>query len=341
MNIRHAYAIDIGSGAIKIYDRNKDSFLQETNMIAAKDRTTLIAVGSDAFDLFEKTPDDIDVVAPMKGGRIQDVLMMEAVLHTVLNECSGYAGYRPALYFSVPLDMSELERRAYYSIAKKGRFRRARIFFVEKPFADALSVGVPVNKTEGTMIVNIGMDVTEITVIAENRILISRQLDLGGRTISSAIISGVRHRNGLAISQKTAEELKYTLSDLTAEKNESTKVVGIDVGTGLPRDGTVSSYTVSSSVEGVFSEIAGEIGRLLERIPPQIRTVIRKNGICLTGGSTRIPGIDRYLRAKLDYPVKISKHFEYGTVTGMKRIMEKNELKRFAVPAAKRTSGRR
>ena len=94
---------------IKIYDRNRDAFIEEVNMIAIKDRNTVIAVGDEAYELFEKNPDDVQVISPVKNGRIQDVLMMEAVLHTVLRKCGSYVGYRPVLYFSVPLDMTELE----------------------------------------------------------------------------------------------------------------------------------------------------------------------------------------------------------------------------------------
>ncbi len=337
MNTRHAFGIDMGTGSVKIYDRYKDTIIEEINMIAVRDRETIFAVGNDAYDLFEKNPDDIQLITPMKGGRIQDVMMMEAVLHTLLNKCSGYVGYMPALFFSVPLDMTELERRAYSAIARKGRFRRGRVFFVEKPIADAISIGIPLKKTDGSMIVNIGAENTEVSIIAEGRILISRQLDLGGQTFSSSIISGVIRRNGLAISQRTAQRLKYTLSDLTNEKKEGCKVGGIDKETGLPRDGIVSSYTVSGSVEEVISRISGEISRLLERIPPQIVTSIRKNGIFLTGGGTRIPGIDRYLQIKLDYPVRVSRHYERGTVIGLKRIIEHAELRRWATAATKRT----
>ncbi len=338
MNTRHAFGIDMGTGSVKIYDRNKDTILEEINMIAVRDRDTVFAVGNDAYELFEKNPDDIQLITPMKNGRIQDVLMMEAILHTLLRKCSGYAGFIPVLFFSVPLDMTELERRAYSTIAKKGRFRRSKIFFVEKPIADAISIGIPLKKTDGTMVVNIGEENTEVSIIAEGRILISRQLDLGGQSFDSSIISGVIRRNGLTISQRTAQRLKFTLSDLTDEKKEGCKVGGIDKETGLPRDGIVSSYTVSSSVEEVLSRIAEEISRLLERIPPQIVTSIRNNGVFLTGGGTHVPGIDRYLRVKLDYPIRVSRHYERGTVIGLKRIIEHTELQRWATAPAKRTN---
>ncbi len=338
MKLGHAYGIDIGTGTVKIYDRNSDSILQEINMIAVKDRDTVFAAGNEAYELFEKNPDDIQLITPMKSGRIQDVLMMEAVLHTLLGKCSSYAGYMPLLFFSVPLDMTELERRAYSTIAKKGRFRHGKVFFVEKPIADAISMGLPLRSTSGIMVVNIGAESTEVSILAEGKILISRLIDLGGQSFTSAIVSGVRRRNGLTISRRTAQRLKYTLSDLTDDKKEGCKVGGIDSESGLPRDGIVSSYTVSSSVEEVLSHIADEISRFLERIPPQIRSAILKNGIFLSGGSTRIPGLDRFLRMRLSCPVRVSRHYELGTVTGLKRIIDHSELRRWASVPTKRSS---
>ena len=171
MNLSHAFAIDMGTGYVKIYNRTTDSVLKERNMIAIRDHEDIFAFGDEAFDMFEKSPENIEIITPMTGGRIHDAQMMEAVLHLLLRKSVRFAGYAPTLYFSVPLDMTELERRAYVSIAKKGRFRRSQVLFVEKPFADALAMGLPIYNAEGTMIVNIGEQNTEVCILADGRIL--------------------------------------------------------------------------------------------------------------------------------------------------------------------------
>ena len=331
MKIRHVFGIDMGTGAIKIYDRSSDTITKEMNMIAVRDPGTVFAVGNDAYEMYEKNPENIQIITPMSSGRITDVLMMEAVLHTLLKKCSSFVGYMPTLVFSVPLDMTELERRAYSTIARKGRFRRSRIYFVEKPVADALAIGLPIQRAEGVMVVNIGAQSTEVSILSEGKIIISRLIDIGGDSFNTAIVEGVRRRNRLSVSRRTAQRLKYTLSNLTTDPGEGCKVSGVDAASGLPRDGIVSSYTVSGSVAEAALEIAEEIHRLLERIPPQIQAAVSRDGIYLTGGSTRIPGIDRFLQERLSVPVHASTHYEFGTVNGLKRIIRNSELRHWAV----------
>ena len=305
-------------------------------MAAVREPDTLFAVGNKAYELFEKNPNDIRIIEPMQNGRIQDVVMMEALLHTLLKKCGSYVGIMPVMYFSVPLDMTGLERRAYSTIAQKGRFRNSTVYFVEKPIADALAIGIPVQRAQGVMVVNIGEQGTEISVLSRGSIILSRLIGIGGQDFNSSIISEVRKKNNLTISRRTAQRLKFTLPDLQDEKWEGCRVVGIDTNTGLPRDGIVSSRTVTASVENVLKQIGGEISHVLERIPTQTQAAIRDEGIFLSGGSTRIPGANSFLKAHLDYPVATSRYYEYGTVTGLKRIIDHPELRRFAMLSTKR-----
>ena len=119
MNLTHVFGIDMGTGSVKIYNRNTDTIIKERNMIAVRNHENVFAFGNDAYGMFEKTPENIEMITPMSQGRIHDVQMMEAVLHLLMKKCSRFVGYAPQLYFSVPLDMTVLERSAYVSIAKK------------------------------------------------------------------------------------------------------------------------------------------------------------------------------------------------------------------------------
>ena len=326
----------MGTGSVKIYDRNSDSVIKESNMIAIRDRESVFAVGNEAYEISEKTPESIELITPMSAGRVQDVLMMEAVLHSLLRKYVRFAGYSPVLFFSVPLDMTELERRAYVSLAKKGRFRRSRIFFVEKPFADAFSMGISPVTAKGTMIVDLGAQSTEVSILSDGRVIISRTIDFGGESFDAAIVSGVKKKNGLTVSRRTAHRLKITLANLYRDPQEGCKVAGIDADSGLPRDGVISSYTVSSCVREVLQEIALEIRRLLERIPPQIQSALMQEGIWLTGGCVRIPGMEKFLTKELQYPVQASELCEYGTVSGLQQVIRNPELRSYSFATVKR-----
>lgn len=81
--------------------------------------------------------------------------------------------------------------------------------------------------------------------------------------------------------------------------------------------------------------VAEQIKRILERIPPQIRVNVQEEGIFLTGGSTHIPGIDEYLAGYLECPVKVSQYYELSTISGLKEIIKHTEMQHWATTPGK------
>ena len=330
MAFEHYYGVDLGSGTVKIYDHKTDAITKEQNMIAIRKKESVIAVGNDAYEIFEKAPADIEVITPMQNGRIGDVGLVEAVLHTLLAKNRTFVGYKPTLFFSVPSDMTEIEKRAYYTIAHRGMLRRGRVFLVEKPIADALAIGIPIQRTKGSMIINIGSQGTEMSVIANKRVIISKIIPVGGKTFNRAIASAVRRKNSFQISLKAAKDLKIRLTDLDGNRPDSAKVMGIDSVTGLPRDGLITSYTVTTAIREQLQEILAEARTFLERTPPQIHSSIVDEGIYLTGGSTQIPGIDRFFMNALNCSVQVSQYYDLSTIFGLRELIGHPVLHRLA-----------
>lgn len=338
MQIRNVYGIDLGTSTVKIYDQKKDTIIKEKNMIAIRNREQVIAVGNDAYEMHERTPSNIEVITPMSSGRIANVLMVEAVLHTLLCRCNHYMGYHPELYFSVPTDMTEIERRSYYTIAHKGRLKNCRMYLVDKPIADALALGIPLNRTRGSMIVNIGAQSTEISVIADARVIFGKTVPIGGKQFNESICNLNRRKNNFQIGLKTAKRLKIALADLDCDRMEGRKVRGVDGTTGLPMEGIVTSSVVNEAILADVYRLGEEIKHALERTPPQIHNHICKEGIYLTGGSTRLPNIDRFLTRQLGCSVQLSQYYDLCTICGLKELINHEALHRWAYTVKKRKS---
>ena len=60
MLLKKTYGIDLGSSTIKVYSYLRNKSYLEKNMIASKGRR-IIAVGNEAYDMFEKAPANIAV----------------------------------------------------------------------------------------------------------------------------------------------------------------------------------------------------------------------------------------------------------------------------------------
>ena len=160
MLLRKTYGIDLGSSSIKVYSFFKNKSYMEKNMIASKGRR-IIAVGNEAYDMFEKAPANIVVNSPMAFGMIANLELQEIALYSMMKKIDHFLGIGSDMFFSVPLDMTAVEKRAYYHVANGHWLRQNRVYMVEAPIADAIAMGVNLNRNAGSMIVNIGAQSTQ------------------------------------------------------------------------------------------------------------------------------------------------------------------------------------
>lgn len=336
MFMNRVYGIDLGSHMVKIYSQKDNEIMKERNMIAVRNGKDILAAGEDAYEMYEKNPVDVDVSSPMVNGMIANIGYQEIVLHNLFNKTGRYLGNRPVIFFAVPMDMTEIEKRAYYSAVQTGRLRKSKILLVERPIVDAFALGIPVIKTKGSMIVNMGAATTEVSVIADSRVIISKIIPIGGDQFNQTIIDTVRRKNNFFIGMRTAGRLKVSLADLRYEQKIAKKIIGIDCFTGLPKEKIVTSATINEAVLETTKRIATEIRIFLERTPPQINKLIQKDGIYLTGGSSRIPDISRVLSEQIGCPILLSHYYDLCTIYGLKEIITHDALHHWAFTPKKR-----
>lgn len=333
MLLDNIYGIDMGTETVKIYERKKDRFITEKNRIAIRGTDEVFAVGNEAFGMTGRTPEGMRVISPMTGGRIDDLYLMEAVLYIILRTETSFSGIKPTIYLSIPTELTEIDRRSYYTIARQGKLKRSRVYLVEKPIADAMAIGIPIHHTNGAMIVNIGADSTEASVLADQRVIMSRVFHFGGYQLDAGIRSAVRRVNNLAVSERAAEDLKIQLSHMTFDMKEELRVKGSNGSTGLPSESVVTSATVSESVNKDMNLLIGYLAQFIQRIPPQVLENIKADGIYVTGGSSRIKGLRQFLSERLDMKVNISDYYDLSIATGLKHLIDKPELRHWAVSA--------
>jgi rod shape-determining protein MreB len=272
----------------------------------------------------------------MAFGMIANTELQEITLYSMMRKIDRTMGLGSDIYFSVPLDMTAVEKRAYYNVVNGHWMKNNRVFMVESPVADAIAMGVNVRENVGSMVVNIGAQTTEFSILTDGRIIISRSIPIGGRQMNEAICSEVRKRYNLQIGTRTGKRLKLAMGRLGDQTKDARKVVGIDSVSGLPREEVISAYVVNAGIMDCVNEIAAEMKTFLERTPPQISYHIAKEGIYLTGGSTRLPHIEKYLASYTGFTFNLSDLYETSAVGGLEKMIRDKELKEWAQPIKQR-----
>ena len=336
MIIHNAYGVDLGTSQIKVFSQASGQTLTENNMIAIRNGTDVIAVGNDAWEMYERTPANIEVAQPVRGGRIADVAQVEYVMRTMLRRIDKQTGYAPIVYFSVPVNMSEIEKRAYYAMSHAGYLRSPKVFLVDRAICDAVAMGIPLSKTRGSMIVNMGGESTGISVIANEQVIISKDIPIVGRQLNEAICDMIRRQENLLVGHRTAKRLKAVIATLGEDIHEERSVFGMDTLSGLPREASVTSGIVCRAVRGQMSQLAEEIRIFLERTPPQICDSVNRDGIYLSGGTARIPYVDRYLKKHIGCNVNLPNYYEMCTIRGLEEIIRHKALHKWAYTIGKK-----
>lgn len=335
MLFEKTYGIDLGSSSVKVYSLFKNKSYMEKNMIASRGHK-IIAVGNEAYEMFEKSPAEVAVCSPMSFGMIANLELQEIVLYSMIRRIDHILGIGSVMFFTVPLDMTAVEKRAYFNVANGYWLRKNRVYMVESPIADALAMGVDLDDSTGNMVVNMGAQSTEMSIITGGRIIISKKIPIGGRQMNESICTEIRKRYNLQLGTRTAKRLKMVMGRLSDQRKGVRKVVGIDCISGLPREEVISSYVVNDGIMNCVNEIASEMKTFLERIPPQISYHIAKQGIYITGGSTRLPYLDKYLASYTGFTFNMSDLYEKSAVSGLEKIIKNKELRKWAMPVKQR-----
>ncbi|MCL2254737.1 MAG: rod shape-determining protein [Lachnospiraceae bacterium] len=325
----NVYGIDLGTSNIKIYSRSDDVILVEKNMIAIENKDTIFAYGDSAFDMYEKAPGNINISYPLCSGVIADIKNMELLVRYFIGDLAK-GNIRPADYFiAVPTDITEVEKRAFKDLINKAGVKAKRIMVVEKAIADGLGLGIDVKNSQGILMVNVGYDTTEISILSLGGIVLSRLIKTGGLKFDDAIRGAIRKEFSLIIGGKTAENVKIDLKSL-AKEGKPAVVYGRDIVTGLPVEREIPTGLVDETLREHFNMIIDNVKVILERTPPELAADIYRHGIYLTGGASQVNHFAELMRKGTGLGVNVSENPITSVAVGLSKIIKDDNYKSVA-----------
>lgn len=327
----NVYGVDIGTSNFKMYSKEKDAVLNEKNIIAIANKTEVFAIGNEAFLMHEKAPDNIVVSYPVKFGVIADIENMETLFECFFNKINGgkVAGANE-FFVAVPTDITEVEKKAFYDLVSSAKVKAKTVYIVDKPVADAIGAGIDVTEARGVMVVNIGSDTTEVSVLSLGGIVLSKSIKIGGNKLDDNIISGIRKNYNLVIGNKTAETIKIKIGSAVKTDEVFTKAFGRNIMSGLPVAVDVSSDVVHESIIEQLRSILDAVKVILEKTPPELAADIIENGIYITGGTSSIRNLKEFMEKETNLTINIVESASESVVRGIKDIISTPSYRKLA-----------
>jgi rod shape-determining protein MreB len=326
-------AVDLGTSSVLVYVQGRGIVLREPSVVAVSAKgSALLAVGEEARAMVGRTPGEIIAVQPLRDGVIANFEMTEAMLAYFIRRAlqrRSFIGFAPRAIVCVPIEVTDVEKRAVEEATRKAGVREA--YIAEELMAAAIGAGLPVGEPYGSMIVDIGGGTSEAAVISFGGIVAARSIRLGGMKMDDAIVSYVKREYNILIGDRTAEELKVNLGSAVEPKlNNSTMVKGRNLTNGLPVTIEVTAKDVRDALRDNINAIIEMLRSTLEVTPPELASDIMERGIVLTGGGALMPGIDMLIYRETGIPTLVAENPTDCVALGAGKMLDHlDELLRF------------
>jgi rod shape-determining protein MreB len=299
--------IDLGTANTLVYLPKKGIIINEPTVVAISViDNRVMAVGAEAKEMLGRTPDTIVAHRPMKDGVIADYRVTEAMLRYFINKAAGNVRFfRPEVMISVPGGITSTERRAVIDAATAAGAKAA--YIIKETVAAAIGAGIDIASPSGNMVIDIGGGTTDVAILSLGGIVTQTSVRVAGNRLDQAIAEYVRRKYGLAVGDRTAEEIKIRIgSALPVEKEGTMEIRGRDLIQGLPKTIQISTNEIVEAIQEELREIVKAVRAVLQETPPELAADIIDKGMILTGGTALLRNIDRLIGQATGVPAYVA-----------------------------------
>jgi rod shape-determining protein MreB and related proteins len=316
-------AVDLGTANTVVYVRGKGIVLNEPSVVAVNVRDGRpVAVGAEAKRMIGRTPSSIEAIRPLKDGVIADFEICEKMLRFFIQKAHNRRWSKPRMVICVPSGITGVEQRAVQEAAEYAGARKPA-YIIEEPMAAAIGAGLPVQDPTGNMVVDIGGGTSEVAVISLGGIVTSQSVRVAGDELDSSIVSFVKKEYGLAIGERTAEEVKIALGSAWPLMEEvNAEIRGRDLMTGLPKTIVTTTEEIRTAMEEPISAIVDAVKVTLDKTPPELAADIMDKGITLAGGGALLNGLDARLHHETGMPIVVAPNPLHAVAIGSGQSLE-------------------
>lgn len=327
MLFRKRIGIDLGTANTLVYVAGKGIVLNEPTVVAySTEDKKVLAVGEDAREMIGRTPNSIIASRPMKEGVIADYTTTSAMIAYFLRKALGGRVLWPEVMISIPGGSSQVEKRAVVAACKQAG--ASQVYLVEEPLAAAIGARIPISQPSGHMIVNIGGGTAEIGILSLGQLVVFETVRTAGTKIDENILNHMRKQHNIHVGERTAENIKMQianahLGDRHVEKTEKTiSVKGRDSQSGLPRIISVGETSINKALQEPLKQIVEGVKNVLGKSPPELAADIVEKGIVLSGGSSLLVNLDKYITFYTGVPAFVVEEPLYCVIRGIGLAIE-------------------
>jgi rod shape-determining protein MreB len=325
MWFRKKVGIDLGTANTLVYVAKQGIVVNEPTVVAySKESKQILAVGDEAREMLGRTPGSIVAARPMREGVIADYTTTSAMITYFMKKALGGRVLWPELMISIPGGSSQVEKRAVVAACKHAG--ASDVYLIEEPLAAAIGAKIPISQASGHMIVNIGGGTAEIAIISLGQLVSFKTVRVAGTKFDEAILNHMRKKHNLVVGERTAEDIKIKIGNALIDSKDTDErtmeVKGRDAQSGLPKIIQVGEKSINEALQKPLKLILEGIKEVLSQTPPELSADIVDKGIVMSGGTSLLKNIDKYVTYYTGVPAFVVEEPLYCVIRGVGMAIE-------------------
>ncbi|HEX6331738.1 MAG TPA: rod shape-determining protein [Actinomycetota bacterium] len=299
-------AIDLGTANTLVYRQGDGVVFNEPTVVAINAASGRVeAMGDEAWQMIGGRSGNVVAVRPLRHGVMTEFDITQRMIEVVLRRVGVSRFPKPRVLACIASESSEVERRAVQEAVRSAGGRG--VVLVEEPLAAAIGAGLPIHEPVGNLIVDIGGGTTELAVVSMGGVVSGHSVRVGGFDLDASIQQHIRTAYGVAIGEKSAEEIKIAIgSAFPGPRGRAAVVTGRDLTSGAPTEVRVTEDEIRTAMSEPVQRIVEAARATLAEAPPELTHDVLETGMSLTGGGGLLRGLDLLLSQECEVPVHLT-----------------------------------
>ena len=152
-----------------------------------------MALGDTAIKMIGRTPDHIQVQMPIQNGDIADFESAEIIFKRLMHRVQGRMLWLgPNVIVCVQRQPHEIQQRAIRRLCTVSGARK--VSFAIRALAIAQALVLNIQDPHGHLVVDIGHETTDISIISLGKIVYEHRLKIAGKHIALSIVTALKEK---------------------------------------------------------------------------------------------------------------------------------------------------
>lgn len=316
-------AIEIGSSNTVIYKEGMGIVLKEPSLLLTEKfgkRKFIKDVGISAVKTYNKHLENFELVSPIAEGVVNDRNLARIMLQEFLKKINEKKLFNSnKIIFCIPCGLSNEIKTEFKNLAYS--LNATKIELIPSVIFANIFMNPKCNDNKAKVVVVMGGGLTDIAIIANNKILVGGSTKIGGISVDKEIKQYVLNTYNLDISLTTAEEVKKEIGTLLPNDISKLTISGVSLVSNEIEELTLTSQEIRPILESNISKIVDILNNLLTNASIEIKKDVLETGINVCGGFSQITGVDRILKSRLNLNINMSYEPENAVIYGAKNAI--------------------